>query len=257
MRAPSLVGQRFGRWVVVDRAENAGNGQSRWQCLCDCGNSKTVVRSVLVDGRSASCGCLKRENNIVRSTRHGHATCGVSPTYHSWSAMVARCTNPAHRSYESYGGAGITVCNRWLVFLNFLDDMGEKPAGMSIDRFPDQRGNYEPGNCRWATATAQARNKTTNRMLTFNGETKPLAAWAECLGVKSKTLADRIANGWSDDEAIGTPFGTQAVNLRSRMLTHRGKTQTIAQWARDLGLPYYRVHKRLLRGASVEAALSS
>lgn len=255
--AVSLVGQRFARWTVLSRAENTASGQPRWLCQCDCGNQKAVTRTVLVDGRSTSCGCFKRESNIARSTKHGHATNGITPTYHSWVGMVSRCTNPGHRNYARYGGAGIKVCARWMTFANFLADMGEKPSGMSIDRFPNQRGNYEPGNCRWATATEQARNKTNNRMLTFMGRTMPLAEWAEKIGVKRTALADRVANGWSDEEALRTPFGSQSANIRSRTLTHNGKTQSVAQWARELDLPYYRIHKRLLRGASAEQALRS
>jgi hypothetical protein len=97
--------------------------------------------------------------------RHGHSYTmdgKASPEYRSWQAMKSRCTNPATRNYASYGGAGIAICARWYDFVNFLDDMGPRPLGTSLDRYPNPWGDYEPGNCRWATPSEQQRNRRDN-----------------------------------------------------------------------------------------------
>jgi hypothetical protein len=120
--------------------------------------------------------------------RHGHALRkGFSPTYISWVGMIQRCFYAKHRHFSRYGGRGITVCERWRQFENFLADMGERPTGKSLDRIDTDRG-YEPGNCRWATKNEQMRN--TRRALMFDG--KPLAQWAEESGVPYQTLKARL-----------------------------------------------------------------
>lgn len=134
--------------------------------------------------------------------KHGHGAKGrESPTYQSWLGMVQRCTNPNSGKWARYGGRGITVCERWLTFANFLADMGERPNGLFIER-KNNDGNYEPGNCRWATRVEQARNTRLNHMLTHNGETLCLAGWAERAGIKQNTLKMRIRRGWSVARAL-------------------------------------------------------
>lgn len=157
----NLAGQRFGKLVAIATVGATPRGNRIWRCECDCGNTSDVRSTNLVGGTSRSCGCLVAERNRAVKTSHGHAAKGgISPTYRSWDAMRARCGNPLHVSYADYGGRGITVCDRWRdSFENFLEDMGERPAGKTIDRFPDKNGNYEPSNCRWATVFEQARNR--------------------------------------------------------------------------------------------------
>lgn len=124
--------------------------------------------------------------------KHGHKPrSGASPTYTSWNMMMARCYRPSSPSFKNYGARGITVCPRWHEFAEFLEDMGERPAGKSLDRV-DPSKNYDPGNCRWATRVEQNRNRRTSRLITFNGETLTLAAWAERIGVHRRTLGMRI-----------------------------------------------------------------
>lgn len=123
--------------------------------------------------------------------------------------MRARCENPEARRYCDYGGRGITVCERWADFENFLADMGRKPSlGHSIDRI-DNDGPYSPENCRWATKTEQMRNRNSNRYLTHGGETLLMIEWAERLGCPSSVIHKRITRGWSVEKAVTTPPGAK------------------------------------------------
>jgi hypothetical protein len=145
---------------------------------------------------------------------HGHALNGrKTPTYASWVGMRQRCTDPNSSGYHNYGARGVTTCSRWESFNAFLEDMGEKPPGMSLDRINND-GDYEPANVRWATAKQQARNTRVNRMLTFNGETRCMVDWAESLGIRKTTLHERLAAGWTVEKAL-----TAAVQIQRRKAT--------------------------------------
>lgn len=153
-RLPVPNGQRFGRLVVIGPAPQIDKN-SRWQCRCDCGGMIACRPSHLKNGNIQSCGCLALEKQRERLTTHGRS---LSPLYARWIGMLTRCLYPATRGYRHYGGRGITVCERWRTFENFLADMGEPPGpGYSLDRI-NVNGNYEPGNVRWATAKEQAAN---------------------------------------------------------------------------------------------------
>src|SRR5215831_1055163 len=153
-----ITGQRFGRLVAVEyvgqRPCSGGRStQAYWRCACDCGGSMVTAGTYLRTGKTVSCGCKNLERLRARRT-HGN-----TPEYRCWHAMVGRCTRPSHPNWRYYGGRGITVCERWLSFDNFLTDMGKRPSmAHSIDRADNNRG-YEPGNCQWATKAEQMTNR--------------------------------------------------------------------------------------------------
>lgn len=178
------------------------------RCTCECGNEKIVLLKDIRSGSVKSCGCLHDTLPI----KHGQASNDKrSLTYRSWSNIRRRCLNPNAHEYDSYGGSGIRICDRWSEFSAFLEDMGERPSVRhSIDRYPDQEGNYEPGNCRWATPKQQGRNRNNNRMLTFNGETMCLSEWAEKIGMSAAALKCRLdICGYTIEEALTFPVGTR------------------------------------------------
>ena len=151
-----LLGQRFGRLVVVAQSGCDSWGQIRWTCMCDCGKQHAVVSSKLRRGSTISCGCAKAARIGQDSRTHGGSN---TPEYNSYRAMLRRCYDPQHRAYPWYGGRGITVCPLWKEnFTAFLADLGPRPTGWTLDRINADR-NYEPGNCRWASWSVQANNK--------------------------------------------------------------------------------------------------
>jgi hypothetical protein len=206
------TGQAFGYLTVVERGENASDGSVRWLCRCRCGNTCTVRADNLKSGNTVSCGCAASgaraeiRSTLVRdpewqAVKHGH-TSGhkPSPEWQSWRAMLDRCYRPTMVQYKNYGGRGITVCEQWRGkngFVQFLADMGDRPRGKTLDRWPDMNGNYEPGNCRWATIKEQNSNR---RALDTEAQARRRAAldagrtkmWADP-ETRARLLADRAS----------------------------------------------------------------
>lgn len=193
------LGHRVGRLVVIGYAGRIRR-MSRWLCRCDCGRTAIVSGAHLNPGYTQSCGCLRREAGR-NNRKHGLSQ---SRTHSIWSQMKKRTRSPDSVDFHRYGARGIDVCERWLAFENFLADMGECPPKKTLERINND-GNYGPGNCRWATRTEQARNTRTNRLITFRGETRPAAAWAEITGLKSATIRWRLSRGWSVERALTMP----------------------------------------------------
>ena len=201
------VGKRFGKLVALEYRFRP-NDKAYWFCRCDCGNEKEIRIDHLKSGRVISCGCHGRAVIITAALKHGHnrsVSTGPTRTYNCWSSMLQRCRDKNNKSFKNYGGRGIAVCERWLKFENFLEDMGEVPEKMSLDRI-NFNGNYEPSNCRWATSKQQCRNTRKNRLITYNWETRCVSEWNEILGFTRSTLHQRLFKyKWSITDAFQIP----------------------------------------------------
>lgn len=193
MRGIDLSGQRFSMLTVISRLP-----KSKWLCICDCGKEARPKGYVLKAGRAKSCGCFRKIANVAVRTTHGQS---YTKLYRRWASMIRRCSD---LNYDRYGGRGISVCDEWRVFENFARDMGEPPAGKTLDRI-DNNGNYEPSNCRWATVVEQNRNRRSNNLVTHNGETKCVTEWAEKYGIRQTLLRDRLLSGMRFEDAVSMP----------------------------------------------------
>lgn len=195
-----LVGSIFGRLTVVSKSKRDASGY-RWNCKCECGANTEIQRSALTSGAVKSCGCYQREKTKQvghDNTTHGASKRGGTATYKIWVGMHSRC----RKTYNhKYGGRGISVCKRWNDYELFLEDMGARPTNLSIDRI-DSNGNYEPSNCRWATARQQANNRRTNKVFLYKGESKTLAELSRMFGIKGPTIMGRLQRGWSLEDSV-------------------------------------------------------
>ena len=182
----NLVGKKFNRLTVVCFSHMKSN--SYWKVKCDCGNELTVADNDLKRGRTKSCGCLLLEKVSK------HNMCGT-PTYNSWANMIQRTTNVNHINYKEYMGRGIDVCNKWLTFEGFYEDMGTKPPNTSIDRVDNDKGYYKE-NCKWSTMLEQSNNKRSNVNITYKGKTQTLTQCSKELGINRGTLNSRFIHKW-------------------------------------------------------------
>lgn len=204
----NLTGRVFERLTVKaysrPRQCPSGQVQQLWTCECECGRVVEVSTGNLTSGNSNSCGCLGRKHATEAATTHGLSK---TATYRIWRAMIHRCENKNSSYYHRYGGRGVTICKRWRAsFENFLADMGSRPSARhSIDRYPNNDGNYEPGNCRWATAREQSRNRSDNVIVEAFGKRMCAQDFAAEVGIGKMTLIRRIRRGWSPEKALTTP----------------------------------------------------
>lgn len=189
----NMAGMTVGRWTVIGR----GSQSRLWACRCACGSFREVSGSALMRGKTLSCGCNRSE----KTTIHGHAKNGMSRTYKSWHCMLQRCSNQKNTKYKNHGGRGISVCDAWRSFPQFLSDMGERPPEKSLDRVDNSLG-YSKSNCRWATRSEQGLNCRHNRIVELHGVSKPLTAWARELGIHPETLRSRLRYGWSVERTL-------------------------------------------------------
>lgn len=195
-----LTGQRFGRLSVTGRAENGPKGQPRWICLCDCKSICIVYGQNLRRGNSRSCGCLAKE---IRLAPKKHGLADRHPLYETWLNMRRRCLVSSCKAYKWYGARGITICDRWDNFLHFVEDMGPRPVGTSLDR-KDNDGPYSPENCRWAGRSEQRENTRSCNQTEVNGVRYPtLSAACAALGVPYPRTYYRLQKGWGVDRAFG------------------------------------------------------
>jgi len=201
-----VSGLRFGKLLVVGFSHMQSH-KSMWNCKCDCGGLSIVSVSNLHTGHTTSCGCSRVEFGKTSRT-HGMRH---TKAYSVWTNMITRCSNPNVKCFKNYGGRGINVCERWKVFDNFIADMGTPASGMQLERIDNSKG-YEPGNCKWETASRNCRNKRTNKILTHNGKSLCLSDWESEVGISARLISDRIRKGWTAKEALETPVNIQFRN---------------------------------------------
>lgn len=212
MKKINIIGNKYGRLTVL--SENGKKGKNiLWLCKCDCGNEINAISYNLKNGHTKSCGCLRNE---VRAKKHSIHNESKSRLYRIWRHIKSRCLNPNVHHYKYYGERGIKICDEWKnSFMAFkewsiLNGYNDK---LSIDRI-DVNGDYEPSNCRWCDAKAQANNRTNNHKIEYRGEIKTLSEWSDILGIKEITLLKRINDyGWSVERAFKTPIRRKMISI--------------------------------------------
>lgn len=191
------IGEKRGRLTLVK--EFRKDGRSWGEFKCSCGKTKEAR----IDSCSLSCGCYYKETRGKTNLKHGCGVRGTTEyqTYSSWQHIKERCLNPNNKYYKNYGGRGITICEEWMNFENFLSDMGLATDGYSIDRI-DNDGNYNKENCKWASFQEQMNNTRRSHFLEYNGEKKTIADWAREKNMSYEKLINRIKRGWSVKDSL-------------------------------------------------------
>lgn len=243
-RYKDIVGQKFGRLLVITRGKNSTDGKTQFVCKCDCGNTTLVRGKLLRNGRTQSCGCFRYEQLKKSITKHGGC---YTRTYSTWSSMKDRCTNPNCEQFNDYGGRGITFCDRWLKFENFLADMGHKPKRHTLERIDVDKG-YEPTNCCWATMRQQANNKRNTVRITHNGLTQTISAWAEQLGIPRTTINLRYHKGLPPEQVLAPKREIEKVMFKGRRMTW-------PEVAKESGIAYVTLRHRIRQGLPLHKAI--
>lgn len=201
-----MVGKKFSMLTVLKEVGVYGRAQHKtYLCSCDCGTKKVIVGASIRAGRTKSCGCLAKKTQFNTDSAKTHGL-SRSRIYKIWLGMKQRCSDKSTgRTRRLYYDKGICVCDRWMDFVNFVDDMGLPMKSMTIDRI-NGNGNYEPENCRWATKKEQANNTTANHQLSFDGKTMNIAQWSDQVGIKQNTIVYRLVRGWPVEKALTKPI---------------------------------------------------
>lgn len=203
-RLRDLSGMRYGRLLIVERAENQGN-RVMWRCICECGAEIVTRGENITSGRTQSCGCYNRERSSQRHTKHGESKTRL---HLEWRKIKHRCHNENNDRWMDYGGRGIEICPEWRDSFEAFRDWALANGyrdDLTIDRI-DVDGNYEPGNCRWITNQEQQHNRRNNHYITYNGETNTITEWARIYGLSENGLVHRIQRGWETERALTTPM---------------------------------------------------
>lgn len=205
MKALQLTGQKFGRLLVIKRISNNSHGDSRWKCLCDCGNYAFPTGFDLRSGHSKSCGCYQKEQasksltNIKKRSKNFHKS--KCKAYRIWFGMMVRCYNKNFKFYNYYGGRGIRVCDKWHDYNAFVQDMGHPDESMTIDRI-DPNGDYCPENCRWATMEVQNKNRRSNIYIIFHNKQICAKEFASLVNIPYYIVRKYYHMGLTDGELI-------------------------------------------------------
>lgn len=190
-------GDKYGRLTIVGNLQKIGDNKRVIKyviCKCDCGSQRISTITNLRRGLSKSCGCIKGKT----TEKHGMSN---TPEYFTWHGMIERCKNENNSRYSSYGGRGITVCEKWNNFSGFYEDMGKRPQGTTLDRIDNNKG-YSKENCKWSTSFEQQNNRRNTRRIKYKGDKKTIAEWSTFLGIKYNTLSTRIRRGWTIEKSI-------------------------------------------------------
>jgi hypothetical protein len=212
-RKLNLIGRRFGiltvekEYLIRDKRSSI-----KWECKCDCGKDCVVLGSNLITGNTRSCGCLGLKNKLASVTHHGLSK---HPLHNTWRRIIQRCNNPNNKSYKEYGARGVRICKEWendfMSFYNWAISKGWK-KGLEIDKDKIAKENglepllYSPERCSLLTRKENCRYRRNNRLITCRGMTMTLAEFAELVGEKSDIISYRMRHGWSEEDAIFTPF---------------------------------------------------
>lgn len=262
MNGKSLIGRKFGKLTVIEYA-GYKNHKPHWKCRCECGNYKTASTYNLKHGHTRSCGCLVKGKEFGQY-KHGLTNHRI---YHTYHAMKQRCFNEKSEGYKDYGARGISVCNEWMgehgleKFYEWSMNNGYSD-GLTIDRI-NVDGDYSPDNCRWADLETQMNNTTRNVRFEYKGESHTCSEWAKILnnGLSKIEIYSRIVNlGWDVEKALFTPLSINNkpdIYRWDAMLTHNGRTQTIAEWCEETGLEKDNYRSRIKIGWSEEEAATT
>lgn len=242
-----IAGQKFNRLTVIKFAYRGKDNRAYWECKCDCGNVVIVSGKNLRSGSTKSCGCynlesISKRNKIIHRIHGGTNT----KLFRIWSGIKTRCNNCHNSNYRYYGAKGIRICPDWEnsyeTFREWALSSGYED-GLSIDRI-DFNGNYEPSNCRWVAGSVQQRNRSSNRIITYNGESHCLSEWAEILGIDSDVLLKRLGSkNFSLEEAFTLPVRVH--DHRNEIIKFNGESKTLLEWANSLSIPYNALRSRL------------
>lgn len=202
----NIAGLMFNKLLAIKPLSPDKSRVRLWLCSCSCGNLIKVNGSTLRMLRKYSCGCLRKPRK--KFFVHGHTINGkVTREYRTWALMKSRCLDKNNKKYKNYGARGIKVCEKWLSFENFLEDMGIKPKNLTLERI-NVNGNYEPSNCKWATHKEQANNKTNNVYLTYKNKTMNLSQWADFLNISYSVIRTRKHRNYSIEKILEVKNGT-------------------------------------------------
>lgn len=265
-----ITGQKFGRLTAMAFSHIGKNKQRVWRCICDCGNESFVSINTLRYGASQSCGCLRSELRAKKNKTHGMKG---TPEYRRWQEMKTRCMNP-NRDPAYFG---LYIYPEWIEsFELFYEHIGPMPSGrMTVDRIQNNKG-YEPGNVRWATITQQARNRTNNRLVTMNGETRCVSEWIEKLGLQEhrSLVYGRLRRGLPLEKVFykgslsnnlynRSPEATERRKLsvrntsRNHYITFDGQRLCLSEWSERTGIGARTISLRLARGWTPQQALTT
>lgn len=245
-RRIDITGIRFGFLIAICDVGKVSSGDRKWRFACDCGSEFDAAGYAVRIGKVVDCPSCAAKRTVAASVTHGKTN---TDEYRIWTGILSRCNNPRTKAYPSYGGRGITMCNRWAAsFENFLEDMGPRPSkNHSIDR-RDNDGNYEPENCQWATRAEQAANKRNTVLVSLNGNTVRVPELAKRAGVTRSAIHLRIKKGVIDPAKE---------SQRNGCITYQGITDTYSGWSSRTGIKPSTIAMRLnAYGWSIEKSLT-